>query len=264
MKTQPTLASSTTGRPIPRIEITISPGVTFPDWSVVASETVRDALDAMFEAFGVEKRWSGLDDAQDRTRRAILGHYAQSGHAPSIAELTMATENTATAVREVLGNLRERDMVVLDHDGTAIAGAYPFTERDTGHRVRLGDRVLNAMCAIDALGVGAMYGRDVAIDSTCAACGDAIRVETRDDGRALKSFTPEGAIVWSGVAYADGCAATSLCTVRAFFCSDEHLASWRETEHPDGKGFRLSMDEGLQTGVAIFAPLLAPASSETS
>ena len=67
-----------------------------------------------------------------------------------------------------------------------------------------------------------------------------------------------------GVAYADGCAATSLCTVRAFFCSDEHLASWRETEHPDGKGFRLSMDEGLQTGVAIFAPLLAPASSETS
>lgn len=262
MTSQPTLATSTAGTPVPRLEITISPGVIFPDWSVVTSDTVREALDATFEAFGVEKRWSGLDDAQDRTRRAILEHYAQTGHAPSNAQLAMSTGITPTGVRAALRKLRERDMVVLDHGGTAITGAYPFTERDTGHRIRLGNRVLNAMCAIDALGVGAMYGKDVAIDSICAACGEAIHVETRDDGAALAAVSPASAVVWLGVQYFGGCAADSLCRVMAFFCADAHLESWRNTNHPDVNGFRLSIDEGLQAGKAIFMPLLAASANE--
>ncbi len=45
----------------------------------------------------------------------------------------------------------------------------------------------------------------------------------------------------------------------AFFCSDAHLDSWRQENHPDIDGYRLSMDEGLQAGMAIFAPMLAPA-----
>ncbi len=134
-----------------RLEIQLRPGVTFPDWSVVNSKTVRGALDVTFEVFGVEKRWSGLDEAQDRTRRAILEGYARTGYAPSIADLADATGFAPDAVRDQLGKLKARDMVVLEPDGATIAGSYPFSERDTGHRVRLGDRVLNAMCAIDAI-----------------------------------------------------------------------------------------------------------------
>ncbi|MFQ5774384.1 MAG: alkylmercury lyase family protein [Kiloniellaceae bacterium] len=246
------------GAPAKRIEISIRPGVTTPDWSVVTSETVREALEATFETCDWESRWAGLDDAQDRTRRAVLDAYALSGHAPSITELAAATGMVPENMRAVLGKLKARDMIVLEADDATITGSYPFTERDTGHRIHLGDRVLNAMCAIDALGAGAMYGRDVRIESACRFCGDAIRIETRDNGCVLKAFTPESAVVWSGVAYADGCAATSLCTVMAFFCSDDHLHSWRTAEHSGGMGFRLSIEEGLQAGKAIFMPLLMP------
>ena len=47
----------------------------------------------------------------------------------------------------------------------------------------------------------------------------------------------------------------------AFFCTDEHLQSWRDAQDRETKGFRLSMDEGLQVGKAIFMPLLATGSA---
>ena len=37
-----------TGKSAERVEIAIRPGVTTPDWSVVTSETVREALGAIF------------------------------------------------------------------------------------------------------------------------------------------------------------------------------------------------------------------------
>ncbi len=253
--------TSTPGPSGPGLEMTITPGVPFPDWSVVTSRTVRETLDSIFEVMGIEKRWSGLGDAEDRVRRAILNYYAEAGRAPSLPQLIEITQIGPGELHPLLEKLEARDMVVLDQRGETITGAYPFTERDTGHRVRLGDRVLNAMCAIDALGVGAMYGKDVTIDSACPACGGAVHIETRDNGAALATFSPSSAVVWSGIRYFGGCAAESLCTVQAFFCSDEHLESWRSANHPDVKAFRLSMDEGLQAGKAIFMPLLAQASS---
>ena len=152
-------------------------------------------------------------------------------------------------------------MVVLDRDGTNLTGAYPFTDRATEHRIQLGQTVLHAMCAIDALGAGAMLGTDLVIESACRFCGAAICIETRNDGAALETCSPTGAIVWSGIQYSNGCAADSLCTVMAFLCSDEHLESWRDARDAKPKGYRLSIDEGLQMGKAIFMPLLAPASA---
>ena len=260
-----TQASKTvaTVAPSGRFAIAIRPGVTMPDWSVVTSEIVREALGAIFETCDWEDRWAGLDEAQDHTRRTILEAFPRIGHAPSINELALATGFAPDQVRDLIAKLKARDMVVLDRDGTALAGAYPFIDRDTEHRAGLGETVLNAMCAIDALGSGAMLGTDIVIDSACRSCGAPIRIETRDKGMALADHSPRGAVVWTGIQYADSCAADSLCTVMAFFCSDEHLDSWRGGQNPKPDGFRLSLDEGLQMGKAIFMPLLATASEET-
>ena len=251
----------TTGAYAERIKIAIRPGVTTPDWSVVTSGTVREALGAIFETCDWEERWAGLDEAQDRTRRAILEAYPRTGRAPSTNELALSTGFAPDQVRDLIAKLRARDMVVLDRDGTNLTGAYPFTDRGTEHRMQLGETVLYAMCAIDALGAGAMLGTDVAIESACRFCGAPIRIETRNDGTALEAYSPTSAVVWSGIQYSNICAADSLCTVMAFFCSDEHLESWRDAGDPKPKGFRLSMNEGLQMGKAIFMPLLAPASA---
>lgn len=245
-----------------RLEIPLSPGVTFPNWSAVESDHVRDALDAIFEAFGVEKCWTGMGDTEDRVRRAILDHYGKTGHAPSLARLAEITGLDGDKLGGLVKKLKGRDLLVLDESGAAITGAYPFTERDTGHRVHLGDVPLNAMCAIDALGAPAMYGTDAVVESSCRECGKPVRVTTRQVGNVLGEVSPTDAVVWSGIRYEDNCAADSLCTVMAFFCSDEHLEAWRSANHPGIQGFRLSMDEAMQAGKAIFMPMLANASPE--
>ncbi|NJO35330.1 MAG: hypothetical protein HC869_21830, partial [Rhodospirillales bacterium] len=75
-----------------------------------------------------------------------------------------------------------------------------------------------------------------------------IRFTTSDCGRALSAADPATAVVWSGLRYEDGCAASSICVTMAFFCSDAHLEDWRAAHDPKAAGFRLSMDEALQAG----------------
>ena len=155
---------------------------------------------------------------------------------------------------------RARDLIVLDESGTAVTATYPFCAWETGHRVQLAGRAsVHSLCAIDALGAGAMLGCDTAIESSCRGCGAPVRIATRDRGHALGPVAPGGAVVWSGIKYAGGCAATSGCTAKAFFCSDEHLAAWRERTEPHGAGFRLPMEAALQTGKGLFVPMLADA-----
>ena len=92
---------------------------------------------------------------------------------------------------------------------------------------------------------------------SCAECGATVRIATAMRGAALQLVLPRGAVVWLGVRYEGGCAADSLCRSIAFFCSDRHLDGWRAANHPGLDGFRLTMDEALEAGRALFAPMLA-------
>lgn len=231
-------------------------GAVFPDWSVVTSDNVRASLSARPIVLQMAKQWRGIGPDEDRVRVAVLIHYAETGHAPSHERLVEITGFECDEVVHLLGQLQERDIVVLNESDRAIVVAYPFTERDTGHRIRLGKKTLNAVCAIDALGAGAMVGVDAIIDSTCRQCGCAIHFETRDKGRGIKSVSPEDAIVWAGVQDVDSCLADTQCKVRIFFCSDDHLDAWHRDNPADVQGRRLAMNEGLELGMAFFLPYL--------
>ena len=232
----------------------VRPGVTFPDWSVVKSPAVKDALQAMVGSDHVFDRWSGYDPATDRVRVALLELYSEDGRAPTTGALAERAGLNETSVRTLLEELRRRDLAVLD--GERIVGAYPFTDKDTGHRVTLDGRVLNAMCAVDTLGIGTMTDRDIAIASRCRHCGAPVRIATRDQGRALAQIEPRTAVMWQSVRYEGACAANSLCATTAFFCSDDHLSAWRSEQPADEAGFRLSIEEGLEAGRALFGPSL--------
>ncbi|WP_332116760.1 bifunctional organomercurial lyase/mercury(II) reductase MerBA [Azorhizobium caulinodans] len=233
----------------------VRPGVTFPDWSVVTSAVVRDALQAMVGSDHVLNRWSGYDPITDRVRVALLQLYTEDGRAPTPGALAERTGLNETVISSQLEELRRRDLMVLD--GAHVAGAYPFSDRNTGHRVTLDGRVLNAMCAVDALGIGAMTNRDATIASHCRHCGAPIRITTRHHGRALADIEPTTAVMWQSVHYENACAANSLCATTVFFCSDGHLSAWRRQRSTDEPGFRLSMEEGLEAGRALFGPSLA-------
>jgi mercuric reductase len=222
---------------------------------VVTSPAVRDALLAMVGSDHVLNRWSGYDPATDRVRIALLQLYVEGGRAPAADALAERAGVSGAAIQALLENLRHRDLIV--RDGERIVGAYPFTDRDAGHRVTLHGRVLNAMCAVDALGIGAMTGHDITIASRCRHCGIPIRIATRDQGRALARIEPRTSVMWQSVRYEGACAANSLCATTAFFCSDNHLSAWRHEQAADEAGFRLSIEEGLEVGRALFGPSLA-------
>lgn len=235
----------------------LRPGVLMPDWSFVADATARAALAAVMAGAGRAQKWADLDPAEDRVWQAILRGFAATGRAPDAPGLAAVTGLDATAVSGWLRSLRRRDLIVLDGEGVVTA-AYPFCAWETGHRIRFGVGIpVHSLCAIDALGAGAMVGRDTAAESSCPECGAEIRVATRHNCHDLDAVTPVSAVVWSGIRYADNCAATSGCTVKRFFCSDEHLASWRKRVDPNGRGFRLSMEAAFQVGKAVFVPMLS-------
>ena len=238
-------------------------GVRMPCWSLAEDATARRALGASMRAAGRAEKWSGLSPDADRIWRAVLLGFAHTGRPSDLAELASAATLPEDQVAGLLRDLQRRDLLVLDGHG-AVTAAYPFSAVATPHRVRLpgSSAAVHALCAIDALGMGAMLGNDAEAESSCPECGTPVVVTTRAQGRQVASVRPETALVWSGIRYADGCCATSGCTVKAFFCCEAHLEAWRARTDPDGPGFRLSVEAARQVGAALFVPMLAPGDDE--
>ncbi len=250
-------------------QFSLRPGVTFPDWSLVTSQAARDALLAIKDVLQVMAGsknalddWSESDRLIDRIRVILIQFYMEQRRAPMVCELAERAALSESTVRRLLEQLRERDLVVLENG--KIVGAYPFTDRNTGHHVTLSSGTINAMCAIDALGVGAMTRRDVTVASSCSYCSAPIRITTRGLGRELARVDPEIAVVWQSVRYHGACAAESLCRDTSFFCSVDHLAKWRRERCADEPGIQLRMDEALQMARALFDPILANLDAESS
>lgn len=239
----------------------IRPGVTLPDWSVVTSDQARKALAGIFEVFSLDNCWDDFSTAEESIWRAVLESFVKVGRPPTITELSETATRPTEEVSVLLESLQRRDLVVFEPKTSLIAGAYPLTARPTEHRVHLGSHVVHAMCAIDALGVGRMYDRDVMIESSCRANGTPIRIATAHNGTTLRLVAPSTAVVWSGTQPTEGCAADTLCTVIAFFESGETLETWRNLEIPDMPGYELSVEEAMQVGMALFGPMLRPSAS---
>jgi mercuric reductase len=236
-------------------------GATIPDWSVVVSSAAERALRTLMGTDHILRRWSGFTPAEDRARRAILDYYTTHGHAPAISDVSSSLGLGELEVRSLLLRLKDRDLVIFDAERDVIVGAYPFTNRDTGHRVSLGGRNINAMCAVDALGVGDMCGSDVYVASACRDSLAPISIATSGHGREIETLQPQTTVVWLGLSYVDGCAASSLCAETAFFRSDADLTAWLGARRSNTPGIRLSIPEALEVGRAIFRQSLVTAMS---
>lgn len=224
-----------------------------PDWSVVTAAAARRAIEGILKAGHYDSRFGGLEANTANVLAQVLRLYVQVGHAPTVHEIAVRTRLSEHVVRDRLVRLRERDLILLDPGQGAIVGAYPFTEADTGHSVTFDKTgtTLATMCAIDALGAGAMCREDVTIRSTCRSCEIPVIARTADQGMVLVEVTPVESVVWVGLKRSSGCAADSLCPALLFFCRDEHLERWC-ANGVAGDGYRLSIEEAFQVGKALF------------
>ena len=132
-------------------------GVHRPDWSKITLPKAHDVLQRRLAAHpaGVGA-WTGLDEAENKALTAILRYFANHGRGPSIEDVVGTSGQPVDTARDALETLRKRDLVVLNESGASIFAAYPFAAYCTGHRVTFRSQTVDSLCAIDALGTGAM------------------------------------------------------------------------------------------------------------
>jgi hypothetical protein len=169
-----------------RVAAGIRPGVQRPDWSAVTKSAARDALLARDRTrAGVLTKWRhALPAQEDSLWRTELMLFASRGRPPSVTEIASDTRLPFDQVRTLLLQLQVHDLLGMNQAADAIIYAYPFTSQPTEHHVNFNGRMLNALCAIDALGAGGMYRTDAAVTSSCRWCATTIEIGTaRSTGR---------------------------------------------------------------------------------
>jgi len=213
-------------------------------------------------------RIADVSPAARAAHRVILRAFAATGDAPDpaiLADTTPAGEGLGGLLRE----LHHRDVIRLDEHGH-IRAAYPFSGIPTAHTVAIdAGATVYAMCAIDALGIADMLGRNTTITSADPVSSQEIRVSVVN-GRA--TWEPPTVVVFVGADSAaelprgdccppsadgrgTGAAADRCCGVMNFFTSPASAQDWLAS-HPTVSGVVLNQGQALRLGVDMFGRLL--------
>lgn len=195
--------------------------------------------------------------------RQILQHFAGGGDAPAPGEFAGWAASAGVDAAEALAGLVTADLAEADPDAGRILGAYPFSAGPRGHQVAIaGGPDVQAYCALDALGIPAMVGRDADITSRDPGTGAGIRVQV-SAGHA--TWTPAGAVVTfpageSALLVTGGNeepAAQACCPTVNFHASAADADAYQRAHGLDLE--ILTIPQALRFGSAVFGQLLAPA-----
>ena len=239
----------------------------------IAQETKADlygALRRLNEFLPLKKRQQALPKPLAHVHRLILRSLAERGRPLTTDEIAAILGSRANALN-ALAELGSNDLVVLNtkvvRDEAAhrlvlqdqeakILGAYPMTTEKTPHKVRVGGpggQEIHAMCAVDALAIGLMFGVETCIDSKCHATGEPIYICQK--GREIAAARPSGdlrvGIRWQTVST---CAAHTLCTEMVFLKDGPTAAGWKSKDPAAIELFTLP--EAIEYAGAFFLPLL--------
>lgn len=213
-----------------------------------------------FEAAGIpaerwgEARLARLNEAERNFYRWILHGFAD-GRIPDAAAARETASRFGLDPGDAFDKLAREDLVHRDASTGEIAVAYPFSGRHTAHRVRIGRRnEVDAMCAIDALGISFMLGEATEVVSRDPLTGEEVRIWV-GPGRAVR-WQPEDAAVFAGGDRCEGLASAVCCAFVNFFASRENAHRYlRETAAVEGEV--LSIPEAVEAGRIVFGGVLS-------
>jgi hypothetical protein len=220
----------------------------------VAASRVAEALRAaeIPEARRGAARVSQLSQPERRFYFWILRRFAVA--APPSAEATSAA---AVALDldpgQALAVLARDDLVHTDTNGHPTV-AYPFSASRRGHNVLIDDTYeVQAMCAIDALGIAPMLNLAITIVAHDSISGNEIRVDIDPDLEA--KWQPQGAVVLAGSTCCGGPSFCACCEVLNFFETRENAERYL-SEHPKITGAPISIPEAIEAGRVVFGDVL--------
>jgi Alkylmercury lyase len=182
----------------------------------------------------------------------ILDRFAHAS-SPNGEETRAAARRFGLDPDQALARLADEDLIHTDADGRPLV-AYPFSGIPRGHRVTIeGVGTVEAMCAIDALGIAPMLGRATTISSRDPLSGAAVQLQLHPDGNA--SWRPQSVVVVIGSAACGGPSFRGCCSVLNFFDSPESAERYL-ADRPGIDGSWVSIRVAIEAGTAIFGNLL--------
>jgi hypothetical protein len=182
----------------------------------------------------------------------ILRQFAAAAP-PTGAATRAAAEALGLDVADVFRVFAREDLVHLDATGRPVV-AYPFSAEPRGHRVLIdGERWVEAMCAIDALGIAPMVGLSIEIYSRDRVSGSEIWV--RLDPSEGAWWEPQEAVVVSGSAGCESPSFRGCCDVLNFFERRENAERYL-AENPSVSGSPISLPEAIEAGRIVFGDVL--------
>jgi hypothetical protein len=198
------------------------------------------------------RRLSSLSEPERKLYRWILERFATAEPPSSGATRATALE-LGLDPDDALAALARDDLVHTDGDGQPVV-AYPFSARDRGHRVLIdGLHEVEAMCAIDALGIAPMLGLPIEIRSRDPISGREIHVQLHPEGAAR--CQPEGAVVLACSTCREGPSFGGCCDVLNFFETTENAQHYLR-EHPEINGAPITIPEAAEAGRVVFGDVL--------
>lgn len=143
--------------------------------------------------------WGSLTTKERLARRTLLDLIVTTGRSPTLKSLATRLEVSESAAAKLLSALERKGFLVRDQHSNTITAAYPLSTRPTQHCVTLkgAKQRRYALCAIDALGVGPLFGVAVIVNTPCPQCGRSIRIHVEESQ--IAAVTPAGAVVWDGL-----------------------------------------------------------------
>ena len=202
---------------------------------------------------GSARRQAVLPVAARDLHRAVLRRFLETGAAPALDWLRQ-TAGEFGLDDSAVAELEAADLV--HSAGGMVAVAYPFSGRPTRQQVELdGFPAVFAMCAIDALGIPPMAGRDGRITATDPRDGAPVVVSVRGD---QWRWAPADAVVV--FARATDCGTDcevweTLCPNTTFHTSRDSARAYLSAR--DGiEGKILDQRAAVESGRRNFGPLL--------
>jgi hypothetical protein len=198
------------------------------------------------------RRLSGLTQPERDLYRWILKRFAAA--VPPSGEATRATASELGLDQdEALAVLARDDLVHTDRDGRPVV-AYPFSARERGHRVVIdGIHEVEAMCAIDALGIAPMLGLPIEVRSRDPISGGEVHVQLHPGEQA--GWRPADAVVLAGSVCCEGPSFGGCCDVLNFFETTENAKRYLR-EHPEINGAPITIPEAAEAGRVVFGDVL--------
>jgi Alkylmercury lyase len=204
------------------------------------------------ERFG-SARLNRLTDEERALYRWILASFARGGN-PAVDELCDLASHLGLEIEDTLDLLAKLDLVHHDPSSGEILVAYPFSARPRGHSVLINStHRVEAMCAIDALGIAPMLEQPIEITSHDPLSGAEIWV--RFDPGEGAWWEPATAVVLSGNTCRQGPSFRGCCDVLNFFQTDDSANTYLAA-YPELAGFPISIADAIEAGRTVFADLL--------